>query len=449
MQEPSDMELLRQYAEQDSELAFAALVTRHINLVYSAALRKTGNLHAAEEITQAVFIILAKKAPALRRETILPGWLYQTARLTAANFLRNEIRRVRREQELYMQSISNETEAWPQIEPLLDDAMGRLNEKERNAVVLRFFEGRSFQEIGAAFGGSENAAKKRVVRGLEKLKKYFAKRGLSSTAVFIGAAISAHSVQAAPVALAKSVTAVAIVKGAAASGSTLTLIKGALKLMAWTKAKTAIGTAVCVLLAAGATIATIHWLTKSPQTVKLVEPVVRAGAVPPDWFVANGNPNQWSWADGKFYGSSDQGDSMLITKQQFGDVAVSAIVGTTNRQVALTLRMEGGKNGYFAIFIPDQTVWSAANRGGKVILGKRINWNQKTLKTYRGPLVKAAGYSAKLTFLAKGPHLEIRFNDESILQTDDPDFTSGSVGLRVYGESGKPCDATFLDVTYH
>src|ERR1035441_9082122 len=99
MQEPFDTELLRQCADQNSEAAFAALVTRHVNLVYSAAVRKTHNPHAAEEITQAVFIILARKARALRRETVLPGWLYQTARLTAANFLRNEIRRVRRSEE--------------------------------------------------------------------------------------------------------------------------------------------------------------------------------------------------------------------------------------------------------------------------------------------------------------------------------------------------------------
>ena len=255
MQEPADTELLRQYAEQDSESAFAALVTRHVNLVYSAAVRKTGNPHAAEEITQVVFIILAKKARTLRRETVLAGWLYQTARLTAANFLRSEIRRVRREQESSMQALSpeTETEAWPQIEPLLDDAMGRLNEKERNAIVLRFFEGKSFQEIGATFGGSENAAKKRVVHGLEKLRKFFTKRGVTLSSVAIAGTISAHSVQAAPVALAKTVTIIAITKGAAASGSTLTLIKGALKIMAWTKMKIAVVAGVGILLAIGTT----------------------------------------------------------------------------------------------------------------------------------------------------------------------------------------------------
>jgi RNA polymerase sigma factor (sigma-70 family) len=258
MQEPFDAELLRQYAEQDSESAFAALVTRHVNLVYSAAVRKTHNPHAAEEITQAVFIILARKARSLRRETVLPGWLYQTARLTAANFLRNEIRRVRREQESYMQSLSNETGAWPQIEPLLDDAMGGLNEKERNAVVLHFFEGKSFQEIGAAFGGSENAAKKRVIRGLEKLRKFFAKRGVDSTAATIAETISTHSVQAVPVTLTKSVTAVALAKGATASASTLTLIKGALKIMAWTKAKTGIAGVIVIVFVLTATTVVIR-----------------------------------------------------------------------------------------------------------------------------------------------------------------------------------------------
>jgi RNA polymerase sigma factor (sigma-70 family) len=253
------MELLRQYAHRNSEEAFAALVTRHVNMVYSAALRKTGNAHAAEEITQVVFIILAKKADRLRDGTILSGWLYQTARLTSASFLRTEIRRARREQEAYMQSLSNEPEAkvWPEIEPLLEDAMGRLGEKERNALALRFFEGKSFQEIGTAVGASENAAKKRVSHGLEKLRKFFSKRGVVSTTAIIAGAMSANSVQAAPALLAKSVTAVAIAKGAAASGSTLILIKGALKIMAWTKAKTAIVVGVGVLLAAGTTTVTV------------------------------------------------------------------------------------------------------------------------------------------------------------------------------------------------
>src|SRR5579863_8650289 len=117
MQEVADMELLRRYVHRNSEEAFEALVTRHVHMVYSAALRKTGNAHAAEEVTQAVFIILARKAERVRDGTILSGWLYQTARLASNGFLRTETRRVHREQEAYMQSLSNETGAniWPEI----------------------------------------------------------------------------------------------------------------------------------------------------------------------------------------------------------------------------------------------------------------------------------------------------------------------------------------------
>jgi RNA polymerase sigma factor (sigma-70 family) len=253
MQEVADMELLRQYADRNSDEAFAALVARHVNLVYSAALRKTGNADAAGEITQAVFIILAQKAGRLSRKTILSGWLYQTTRLTAANFLRTEIRRVRREQEAYMQSLANATEPelWPQLAPLLEDAMGRLGEKDRNAIALRFFEGKSFQEIGAAFGASENAAKKRVAHALEKLHRYFSKHGVSSTTAIIAGAISANSAHAAPVGLATTITAT-VIKGPAVAASTLALVKGTLKVMTWIKLKIALGVTAAALLAGGA-----------------------------------------------------------------------------------------------------------------------------------------------------------------------------------------------------
>jgi uncharacterized protein (TIGR03435 family) len=146
---------------------------------------------------------------------------------------------------------------WKQLSPLLDEAMLRLGQTDRDALVLRFFEGRSLNEVGHALGASEDAAKKRVNRALEKLRNFFAKRGVSSTTAIIAETISAHSVQAAPVALAKAATAAAITKGAAASTSTLTLIKGALKIMAWTKAKTVIVVGASVLLAAGTTTVTI------------------------------------------------------------------------------------------------------------------------------------------------------------------------------------------------
>src|SRR4051812_44071000 len=124
----TDLELLRRYSEDNSDGAFAALVKRHVNLVYSSAYRAVGAPHAAEEVTQAVFIILARKAGSLRKGTILSGWLYQTARLTAANYRRTESRRAQREREAHMQSQLSEdqSERWPEIAPLLEEAMGAL-----------------------------------------------------------------------------------------------------------------------------------------------------------------------------------------------------------------------------------------------------------------------------------------------------------------------------------
>jgi RNA polymerase sigma factor (sigma-70 family) len=258
-----DLTLLREYARHNSEEAFAALVSRHVNLVYSVALRQVRDPHLAEEITQAVFIILARKAGSLGPKTVLSGWLCRTARYASANALTIQRRRQRREQEAHMQNIltggsdasSQQTadETWQQIAPLLDGALEKLGQKDHDAVVLRFFEGRNFKEVGATLGASEDAAKMRVNRALEKLHHYFSKRGISSTTAIIAGAISANSVQAAPVALAKTVMAVAITKGAAASSSTLTLIKGALKIMAWTKAKTAVVVGMAAILAATST----------------------------------------------------------------------------------------------------------------------------------------------------------------------------------------------------
>ena len=253
------MRLVREYASRQSESAFAALVSRHTNLVYSAALRQTRDPQLAEEVTQVVFIILARKAASLGAKTILTGWLYRTAGYVSGSALKRELRRQHREQEAYMQSEldAQAGSTWKQLSPLLDEAMLRLGQTDRDALVLRFFEGRSLNEVGHALGASEEAAKKRVNRALEKLRNFFAKRGVSSTTAIIAETISAHSVQAAPVALAKAATAAAITKGAAASTSTLTLIKGALKIMAWTKAKTVIVVGASVLLAAGTTTVTI------------------------------------------------------------------------------------------------------------------------------------------------------------------------------------------------
>src|SRR5512134_1101151 len=154
MQPTDDMGLLREYARGHSEEAFATLVTRHIDLVYSAALRQVGNHHQAEEITQAVFVILARKARSLGPGTVLAGWLFRTARLTTANYLRTEIRRARREQEAFMQSepTENSGDPWQEVAPLLNDAIAALAEGDRDAIVLRFLQGKDYKQVAAALG---------------------------------------------------------------------------------------------------------------------------------------------------------------------------------------------------------------------------------------------------------------------------------------------------------
>jgi RNA polymerase sigma factor (sigma-70 family) len=254
MQAMDDVELLRKYATGNSETAFETLVSRYVRFVYSAALRQVRDPHLAEEVSQAVFIILAQKAGKIHERTLLSGWLFKTTRFVALAQARAATRRHQYEKEAQLQSevqpIAPDA-LWQQMSPLLDEALAQLGPKDRQAVLLRFFENKSLAEVGNFLGTGEDTARMRISRALEKLRKHFLKRGVVSTTAIIAGAISANSLHAAPAALAKSITTVAMTKGVAASGSTLTLIKGALKLMAWTKAKTAIVTSAIVLLAAG------------------------------------------------------------------------------------------------------------------------------------------------------------------------------------------------------
>ena len=251
------------------------LVARHVNLVYSVAMRHVANPHEAEEIAQVVFLLLARKAGSLSPQTILTGWLYRTARLTAANFLRMENRRQRREQEAHMQSLvpESEPEIWRQISPLLDAAMEQLGASDRNAVVLRFFEDKSFREVGEALRASEGSAQKRVERALEKLRKFFARKGVVVPAAAFAATLSANSIQAAPAGLADSILAAGIAKGTVVSGSSLVLMKSTLNVMAWLKIKTVAFAGLTALLIAGTTTVTIAQIQKQMAATLLPSPL--------------------------------------------------------------------------------------------------------------------------------------------------------------------------------
>jgi RNA polymerase sigma factor (sigma-70 family) len=195
-----DNELLRQYANTRSEEAFAELVRRHVNLVYSAALRQvSGDAHHAQDAAQMVFTDLARKAMLLSRRESLTGWLYTSAHFAAAKITRTESRRRNRE-EKFMREPSHDTSPeadWEKLRPALDLAMHELKEADREAVLLRYFENRRFAEVGAKLSLTEIAARKRVERAVEKLRALLARRGITTGAA-LASVISANAVQPAP-----------------------------------------------------------------------------------------------------------------------------------------------------------------------------------------------------------------------------------------------------------
>lgn len=253
----SDIDLLQEYARTQSERAFAELVSRHLNLVYSVARRHVRDPQLAEDVTQTVFLILARKAHSLSPKTILSGWLCRAARFASAKALTTRQRREHREQEAYMQETLHpgaEADSWREIEPHLEAALAQLPAKDHDALVLRYFQGHSFNHVAAALGATEAGAKMRVARALAKLRSIFTKRGITISASLLATIVASHAVQAAPAGLAAAVT-IAAVKGTTATASTLTLVESTLKHMAYAKMKTAaIVTATALLLGGGAVI---------------------------------------------------------------------------------------------------------------------------------------------------------------------------------------------------
>lgn len=254
-----DIALLREYADRNSEEAFEKLVVRRIGFVYSAALRQVRDPHLAEEVTQAVFIILAQKAGRISGKTILTGWLFKTTRFAAVAQMRAAAKRREREQEAQMQTEIDRTTpdlVWEQMAPILDEALASLREPDRQAILLRFIENKALAEVGNALRMTEDTARKRVSRALEKLRAYFAKRGVDSTTTFLANALSVYAVHATPTHLTGTIAATAM-KGSTIAASTLTLVKGTLNVMAWIKAKAAIVIGASTLIV-GTAILTLH-----------------------------------------------------------------------------------------------------------------------------------------------------------------------------------------------
>ena len=229
MKSLSDQQLLREYGISASEAAFAELARRYVDFVYSAALRMVRNSHLAEDVTQGVFLALAQNSgkPA---SGLLSAWLHRTTRNLAAKAVRSEVRRRAREQEsaAMNQPVSAENaDEWEHIAPHLDATLDELPEPDREALLLRYFQGKSAREMALAIGTSEEAAQKRVSRALERLRYLFAQRGVTVGATGLVAVISAHAIQAAPSALVAAITSTAALSGstvATAAASTTKII---------------------------------------------------------------------------------------------------------------------------------------------------------------------------------------------------------------------------------
>src|SRR5438093_5229509 len=260
-----DRKLLREYVEQGSERAFAELVNRHTDLVYSAALRQTnGDPHLAEEIAQVVFLTLARKARLLSTRVILAGWLLDATRREAAGMRRRWLRREQREKfaaEMNPQPDPNPLDAaWSRIAPLLDESLARLRETERDAMVLHYLRRMTFKEVGEALDLSEEAARKRVSRALEELRRFFVSRGVVFPAATIGLLLSSFAVQAAPVSLAPATAKLALMAASAQAGGFAASILELLIMTA--KAKTAV-------IAVAGIVALITMVLQKQQNARL------------------------------------------------------------------------------------------------------------------------------------------------------------------------------------
>jgi len=254
MQSPSDAQLLRDYAERGVEAAFAEIVARHTDLVYSSALRQVYSPDLARDVTQSVFTDLARKARTvstnLSPKASLVGWLYRGTRFAARDLYRNETRRTQRErqamEQLQSDSGTGVPPVWLEIAPHLDAALNELDDTDRDAVLLRYFKNHDLRTVGATLGISDDAAQKRVSRAVERLREFFAKRGVTIGTSGLVVVISANAVQAAPVGLAITISTAAVLTG---TTLTTTATVTATKAIAMTALQKTIVTATIAVLA--------------------------------------------------------------------------------------------------------------------------------------------------------------------------------------------------------
>jgi RNA polymerase sigma factor (sigma-70 family) len=261
---------LAEYIQTGSDAAFRELVTRYVDLVYSTALRLVGgDAHKAEDVAQTVFINLARVAQTLPKDVKLGGWLHRDTCFAASTLTRGERRRQSRErQAAEMNALHQSSEPdYSLVAPVLDEAINELDETDRTAILLRFFEQHNFRSVGDALGSNEDAARMRVTRALEKLESYLKRRGITTTAASLGVVLSANAVQAAPVGFALTISTAAVLTGTILATTTTTT---AIKTIAMTALQKTIVVATIAVLA-GAGIYEARQVSKLRNQVQTLE----------------------------------------------------------------------------------------------------------------------------------------------------------------------------------
>lgn len=247
-----DWQLLRDYLDNNSEAAFTELLNRHLGLVYSAVLRRVNDRHAAQDLTQSVFCLLVQKAPRLSKQTVIVGWLYRTACLKASEYIRSENRRQHRERSTIMipDAATTSDDDWERTAPHLEEAMRLLDEQDRLAVLLRFFNRKPLREVGRVLGMSEDAARMRVNRALDRLRKQLASQGIHCAGTALGIMLSERAVEA------TSAEVLQIIRTAVFKASQVASVASPVPLFAGSKLKTWITTSVVLV---GITTAVLCW----------------------------------------------------------------------------------------------------------------------------------------------------------------------------------------------
>jgi len=254
----TDLQLLQQHATHRDPGAFNELVTRHLNWVYSAALRQVQDAHLADDVTQAVFLALSQSAAKLAKGVVLTAWLFRVTQRTSAMAIRSQGRRRKHERRAAIMSSEQQPEmdqqTWEELAPVLDELVGKLNETDRQSILLRYYQQKSFAEISTTLDIDEAAARKRTSRAVEKLRTLLQNKGVTTTSALLVAGLSTYTTQPAPASTAAGIAAV-VATPAAASATVLTLTQGALNIMKWSNLKIGSIAAILTLAAIGISLA--------------------------------------------------------------------------------------------------------------------------------------------------------------------------------------------------